>query len=175
MLSNCSLPETSVSKAVVLSEFWNYRNRFLGRIRRFTADRDSAEDIFQDACVKFLRTDASFSCPEKATSYFCRIIRSLIADERSRRRRIQYLDDMPELAYVINEDCDRGMLIVRVFRAVRRLPARDRELLRVWLDPEVARIKDKCSLLNFTCGNLRYRVNKIFSRLRRLTEQIPKY
>jgi len=175
MLSNCSLPETSVSKTAALSEFWKFRNRFLGRICHQISDHDSAEDIFQDACARFLAADASFAWPQKATSYFCKIIHSLIVDERSRRRRIQYLDDMPELACVVKEDCDRGMLMDRVSRAVRRLPAKDRALLCVWLNPDVPRIKDKCSLLSLTSGNLRYRVGRILPRLRRLTKQLPRY
>ena len=48
----------ALSKSDLVLEFWAYHARFLGRILRMAPMNGCAEDIFQEACVKFLASHA---------------------------------------------------------------------------------------------------------------------
>jgi DNA-directed RNA polymerase specialized sigma24 family protein len=86
-----------LSKPELLLEFWSYRRFFLMRIHRFISSHDTAEDIFQDACIRFLDSPAVFHHPQKGNRYFCRILHSLIVEHIARQKRVQYRETLPEI------------------------------------------------------------------------------
>ncbi len=86
MLPQYASPDAAVSKTSMLLEFWRYRAWFLGRICQKIFSREMAEDIFQEACLKFLCADVSFLYAQKANRYFCKIIDSLVVDQIVRKK-----------------------------------------------------------------------------------------
>lgn len=161
-------PESSVFKTMMLLEFWVHRARFLGRINRRIFNRGMAEDIFQEACVKFLSANAVFPYPQAATGYFWKIIDSLIVNFVLGNRRLQFLENPPERVSEAGLGWYHRMLLEEVMAAVGRLPAKDQQLLATcFFNPDQVRLKDKCGALGLSSGNMRYRLGLVLSKLNR--------
>ena len=152
--------DTSLSKSQLLLEFWVFRPRFLARIRRQVSNA-CAEDIFQDACVRFLSSNAVFVHPQHGTRYFCRILRSLIADHFERGARLQYRESVPEESWDPWPEEEERQLTERVRDASRRLPAKDRRSLAAYFGPDAAGNGPGLSR-----GNMRHRARGAVRKLR---------
>jgi RNA polymerase sigma factor (sigma-70 family) len=155
-----------LSKSGLLLEFCEYRPQFLRRIRQWVFSPETAEDIFQEACLKFLVSPAIFRYPEAGTRYFCQILRSLAIDHAKRMARLEYRAVLPEVVCEPQAAWERGMLLDRVAGALRQLRPADRRLLAAYLNPELGRLRDKCIFLHIPSSTLRYRIHGILDRLR---------
>jgi len=129
--------DTSLSKPELVLEFWAFRSRFLGYIRQRVSN-GCAEDIFQEACVKFLASEAVFVYPQAGTRYFCRILRSLIADHFERGWWLEYREHVPEESCNPWPEQEQRRLAELVCEASRRLPAKDRRSLAAYFGPDAA-------------------------------------
>ena len=151
---------SGLSKSELVLEFWAFRHRFLGRIRRRVSN-GCAEDIFQDACVRFLASEAVFVYPQAGTRYFCRILRSLIADHFERGRRLEYRKHVPEESWDPWPKQEENQMIERVCEVFGRLPAKDRRSLAAYFGPDAA-----AQTPGHSRGNMRHRARNAVRKLR---------
>ena len=155
-----------LSKSDLILQIWAYRPWYMGRIRRWIFNQETAEDIFQDACLKFMSSGAVFVMPQAGTRYFCRILQNLIFEHAKRAARLEYRESLPELVCDPQGGWERDMLLDQVAEAVRHLPADDQRLLTVYLNPECGRLKDKCKILGLPNSTMRYQFKGILGKLR---------
>src|SRR5438093_13426104 len=80
-ISGADVNDTSVgsalSKSDLVLEFWTFRPGFLNHISQRVSN-GCAEDIFQEACARFLASNAVFVYPQAGTRYF--LLNTPIAD-----------------------------------------------------------------------------------------------
>jgi RNA polymerase sigma factor (sigma-70 family) len=138
----------------------------MGRIRRWIFSPETADDIFQEACVKFMASGAVFKHPQACTKYFCRILRNLIFEQGKRAARLQYGENLPEMVCDPQEEWNRKMILDRVQKAVRQLPDRDQHLLQEYLNADYGDVKSLGRALRIPGSTMRYRVSRIFRELR---------
>ena len=148
------------SKTELVLEFWAFRPRFLARIRRRISN-GCAEDIFQEACAKFLASEAVFVYPQAGTRYFCRILRSLIADHFERAWRLEYREHVPEESWDPWSEAEERQLTERVSEAFGRLPTKDRHSLAAYFNPDAGG-----SGPGHSRGNMRHRARNAVRKLR---------
>jgi RNA polymerase sigma factor (sigma-70 family) len=163
-VNNASIGE-GLSKSGLLLEFCERRRQFLGRIRRRIYDLEIAEDIFQEACIKFMTSQAVFRYPQAGTNYFCRILENLIIEHIKRSGRLEYREHLPELVCEPEFEWDREMIMRSVHEAVGQLPADDQRLLAVYLDPGSGRLRDKCKILGLPNSTMRFQFHRIIGKL----------
>ena len=150
-----------LSKPELVLEFWAFRPRFLARIRQRVWSNACAEDIFQEACLKFLASEAVFVYPQAGTRYFCRVLRSLIADHFDRGRRLEYRESVPEPSWDPWPEQEQRRLAELVCEASRRLPAKDRRSLAAYFSPD-----DAAQAPGHSRGNVRHRARVAVRKLR---------
>jgi RNA polymerase sigma factor (sigma-70 family) len=156
-----------LSKIGLLSEFWNFRRCFLWRIRRLIRNPAAAEDIFQEACLRFLSSPAVFKHPEAGTRYFCVTLRSLTMQHFKRARRLEYREELPELICDPQAVWDRNILLDRISQAIARLPAKDRDLLDMFFEPSLT-LEDKCEALQLPNSTMRYQAKRTIAKVRKM-------
>ena len=152
--------DRGLSKPELVLEFWAFRSRFLGYIRQRVSN-GCAEDMFQEACVKFLASEAVFVYPQAGTRYFCRILRSLIADHFDRGRRLEYRENVPEPSWDPWPEEEEQQLTERVCEVFGRLSAKDRRSLATYFNPDAAGSEPGHSR-----GNMRQRARNAVRKLR---------
>jgi RNA polymerase sigma factor (sigma-70 family) len=155
-----------LSKSELVLQIWAYRPWYMGRIRRRIFSQETAEDIFQEACVKFMTSEAVFQRPQAGTKYFCRILQNLIFEQGRGAARLQYRESLPEMICDPQDEWNRGMLLRRVYNAVQQLPDRDQRLLEEYLDADYGDMKELCRALRIPGSTMRYRISRIFRELR---------
>ena len=157
--------DTGLSKSELVLEFWAFRHRFLGYIRQRVSN-GCAEDIFQEACLKFLASEAMFVYPQAGTRYFCRILRSLIADHFERAWRLEYRESVPEPSWDPWPEEEERQLTERVCEAFGRLPSKDRRSLAAYFSPDADGHEPKRSR-----GTVRRRACIAVRKLRAMVEE----
>lgn len=163
-----------LSKIGLLQEFWKFRRWFLFRIRRLTSNPDSAEDVFQEACLRFLSTQAVFSYPQAGTKYFGKILRSVALQQLKRRNRLEYRENLPEIVCESQEDWDWNEALCRLEHAIAALPQKEQRLLSVFFRPGLT-LEDRCKVLRLPNSTMRYRANRTISNLRKRVAREAKY
>jgi RNA polymerase sigma factor (sigma-70 family) len=164
--------QIAMSKDELVGRFWVERNAFLGYIHRFAFDRGAAEDIFQEACLKFLTSPASFNSFPFAAKYLYRIIFTLSIAHLKSQRRLIYSEKLPEMVCEPEPQWQKEILIKRLHEAAGDLSSRDRQLLAVHLIPGF-HLRDKCLMMRLPSSTYRYQVGRVISKLRkRLTTGI---
>ena len=151
---------SGLSKPELVLEFWAFRSRFLGYIRQRVSN-GCAEDIFQEACVKFLASEAVFVYPQAGTRYFCRILRSLIADHFERAWRLEYRENVPEPSWDPWPEEEERQLTERVCEVFGRLPSKDQRSLAAHFGPNAA-----ARTPGHSRGNIRHRARVAVRKLR---------
>lgn len=159
--------EEVLSKADLIDEFLKFRRFFLWRIKCLMPDQDTAEDIFQEACLKFLLLPAVFRFQQAGTKYFCLILQSLALSYLKKSRRIQYRSKLPEVVCEPKGDWDRGLLLERISQAVGTLPVKDRQLLKLYFAPGLKQ-SEKCKMLQLPSSTMTYQVGKAIAKVRKM-------
>src|SRR5688572_16762452 len=139
---------TALSKSELILQFRKERRIFLGRLRRGVFDSDAREDIFQEACLRFLASKASFHCPQAAAKYLQLILRSLAVDHLKDRARLKFCAHLPESVCEVQAEWHTRMLIDRLRQESQRLSPTDRQLLATLLDPHQTCLRDRCRSMN---------------------------
>jgi RNA polymerase sigma factor (sigma-70 family) len=143
----------------------------MGRIRRWIFNQETAEDIFQEACLKFMSSGAVFVMPQAGTMYFCRILQNLIFEHAKRSARLEYRENLPEMVCDPQGGWERDMLLDQVAEAVRHLPADDQRLLADYLNAGHGSLKEIGKALHLPSSTMRYRRSRIIRRLRAMVEK----
>jgi RNA polymerase sigma factor (sigma-70 family) len=163
----CTSKGGGLSKTNLLNEFCDYRRFFLMRIHRMISNHDTAEDIFQEACLRFLLSPAVFEYSQAGIKYFCLILRSLALGQMRKRRWIEYRSNLPEVVCEPESDWERGVLLDRISKAVVGLPANDRQLLSMYFTPDL-RLQDKSKALNLPNSTMRYRAERAIAKVKKI-------
>ena len=168
-ISRTDVNDTSVgsglSKSDLVLQFWTFRPGFLAYIRRCVSN-GCAEDIFQEACAKFLASNAVFVYPQAGTRYFLLILRSLIADHFKQSARLECSRSVPEGSWDPWPAAEQRQLAERVYEAVKQLSAEDRRSLSEYFGPDAAGSGPGRSR-----GNMRYRVRKAVRKVRAMVAE----
>jgi RNA polymerase sigma factor (sigma-70 family) len=160
-----------LSKSGLLEEFWKFRRLFLFRIRRLTPNPDTAEDIFQEACLKF---PSVFLHPQAGTKYFGKILRTVALQQLKKRRRLEYRENLPEIVCESQRDWERNDMLHLVEHAIADLPKREQRLLSVFFKPGLT-LEDRCRVLRVPNSTMRYRANRTIANLRKIVAREAKY
>ena len=161
----------ALSKKALAAQFHTERKKYLGYIRRYIYDSEELQDIFQKAILKFLTAKVVFGHPRIAKTYFYKILSSLSIDHIRKSSRLTFPEILPETACYPQEEWDRKLLMDRVSEATETLSEKDREILKLCLDPGLMRLKDKCSVMRRSTGTVRYHMRKLVQNLRRNLEE----
>jgi len=169
------LQQTHLSKSALVAQFWNERKKFLGYIRRYVHDPEERKDIFQHACLKFFASEALFTHPRVAESYFYQILRSLSIDYIRKAAWLKFPETLPDRATDPVDEWDDQILMEDVYKVSEQLPPKDRQVLEIYLNPSLSRLKDKCKAMNRSPGTVRYHIEQLINHLReKLQEQSQK-
>lgn len=76
---------SEVSRYDVEAKLIEFRNRFLGYLRKRLNSPQDAEDVFQDFCVKVLRNHASINSGERLDAWLGITLRHTLTDHYRRR------------------------------------------------------------------------------------------
>jgi RNA polymerase sigma factor (sigma-70 family) len=156
-----------LSKTDLLNDFLKFRPYFFGQIHKMISDHDTAEDIFQEACLKFLGSAAVFKYPQAGTKYFSLIIRSLALQHLQSGHRLEYRSSLPEAICEPEREWDRRILLDRVSEVIGRLPAKDQHLLDMYFTTNL-RLQDKCKALHLPNSTMRHRAGKTIVKIRKM-------
>lgn len=155
-----------IPKEELIARFWRERAAILGHIWNLVHRWEASEDIFQQACLKFLASPATFTCFLTAAKYFHKTILSLVIDKQQRDSRFVDSDQLPELVCEPEPEWQRQLTAQKVQEAMGLLSSRDQQLLTVYLLPGFD-MKEASSLLDMPARTYRYQLRKAFSRLRK--------
>jgi RNA polymerase sigma factor (sigma-70 family) len=156
-----------LSKIGLLNDFLKFRPYFFGQIHRMISDHGTAEDIFQEACLRFLSSVAVFKYPQAGTKYFCLIIRSLALQHLHSGRWIEYRSQLPDAICEPQDAWERNMLLDSVSQAVSSLPDKDQDLLDIFFRPGLT-LEDKCKALHLPNSTMRHRAGKTIAKIRKM-------
>jgi RNA polymerase sigma-70 factor (ECF subfamily) len=129
------------------AEITQWHRELLRYVHRLTGDPDMAEDIVQEAMLRYLRTDMDQPMAH-ARAWLYRVATNLVRDharrrDMMRRRPIPIDADDPRTP---EQDMERTETVAQVRAALERLSARDRELLMLresgFRHKEIAEIVD---------------------------------
>jgi len=169
-ISGADVNDTSVgsalSKSDLVVQFWTFRPGFLKHISQRVSN-GCAEDIFQEACARFLASNAVFVYPQAGTRYFLLILRSLIADHFKRAAaRLECSRSVPEPSWDPWPAAEERQLAERVYEAARRLSAEDRRSLGEYFGSDAAG-----SGPGHSRGNMRHRARNAVRKLRAMVAE----
>jgi RNA polymerase sigma factor (sigma-70 family) len=162
-----TLKDEGLSKTDLLKDFLKFRPYFMGRIHHMISDQDTAEDIFQEACLKFLGSAAVFKYPQAGTKYFSLIVRSLALQHLQRSRRLEYRSQLPDMICEPQDAWERDMLLDCISQAVSILPTKDQDLLSMFFRPGLT-LKDKSKALHLPNSTMRHRAGRTIAKIRKM-------
>jgi RNA polymerase sigma factor (sigma-70 family) len=157
----------ALSKIDLLQEILPYRRYFLKRINRIILDRDFVEDIFQEACLKFLDSPAIFVHPRAAVKYFFLIVRSLALQHMRVGRWLHFCPNLPVVVHDPRTTWEADILQDCVSQAISSLPEKDQDLLAMLFRPGLT-LEQKCQALHLPNSTMRYRAGKAIAKVREM-------
>ncbi len=155
----------------MLAQFWSERPQIFGFVRRYVYSREEREDIFQEACLRFLASQAAFGSMQAAAKYFYKTIRTLIVSHIRQAVRLEFPGTLTEVSYDPHSECENQMLIDRVCEEVANLPHGDRSVFAAQLDADLPSLKDKAETLNLSVRAFRYRRTVTIGKLQRVLRE----
>ncbi len=158
--------QIALPKKELVDQFWAERNAFFGYIHRFGFDRDTVMDIFQEACMKFMKATANFESFPPAAKYLYRIIFNLSVSCLRSQGRLIYSDKLPERICEPEPEWQKELMIESVRQAASNLSSRDRQLLEVHLKigPQ---LQEKSEMMQMPLSTYRYQVVRVISKLKK--------
>jgi RNA polymerase sigma factor (sigma-70 family) len=158
--------QIALTKNELICRFWAQRNAFFGYIHRFGINQAAIEDIFQEACLKFLTAPGKFCDLPPAGKYLYQIIFTIIAGRRKKERMMVAIDHLPERVCEPDWQWQRDLEIERLRSVMADLPFPDRRLLAVHLISEL-RLREQSEMVNLPTRTYRYQLNRVISKLRK--------
>jgi len=149
--------------------------RLLNYAARMLGDRNTAEEVVQDALVNVYKTIDRFDGRCSIKSWLYRAVRNRAIDEIRRKKRFIDIGDASEEDYFDEaghwqEDCfgwdgaaakalDKKNLLKLVHNEINNLPHAHREVLLL-KEVEGLETDEICAALNISAGNLRIRIHR---------------
>jgi DNA-directed RNA polymerase specialized sigma24 family protein len=160
--------EDALSKRALVVRFWDDRRSFVGYASRTVWDADLAQDIFQEACARFLASKATFFCYEASAKYFYRIIRSLVVDYHKRNRRLLFPGLLPEMVCEPETQWQEDLIIGKLCTATRRLSSDDQRIVAAYICPDLPNLRARSRAVDLPISTFRYQAQRALGRIRKL-------
>ena len=168
-----SEPGSVLSKHALVVRFWDDRRSFLGHAYRSLYDHDRSLDIFQEACARFLASNADFHCYEAAASYLHRIIRSLIVDWRRKNQWLLFPGALPEMVCELESKWNDQILFGKLRKATRMLSGKDQKVLAAYASADLPNLTARSRAVNLPISTFRYQAKRAVRRVRKLMNIKP--
>ena len=159
--------QVAVSKGDLVGQFYAQRRAFIGYAYRFTANWDAAEDVFQEACLKFLGMPASFPSFPFAAKYLYKTLFCIAVTRQKKQSRLIYSKRVPEMVCEPEPEWQKQIMIDRLCKVTARLSPRERQLLDIHTLPGYG-VREKSKMMLLPLSTYRYRVDRVISKLRKL-------
>jgi RNA polymerase sigma factor (sigma-70 family) len=172
-MDEVSASDGGLSKTALITRFWRERCAFIGFARRYVFDPGLAEDIFQEACLRFMRCGGRFRCYQAAASYVYRTIRTLIIDWSKQNRRLVFAGSLPEMVCEPEPEWNNRMLIEKLHEATRKLSPYDRRILSIEYFSDLPDLQTKSSCMELPISTFRYQSQRAVHRIRKLMNSKP--
>lgn len=156
------------SKAALVTQFWRERQTLIGFARKYVYDPDIGEEVFQEGCLRFLRSDTRFKDYLPAAAYLYKIMKSVIIDRHKKNRRLVFPGTLPEMVCEPEPEWHKQLLLEKIERASCLLSGYDRQLIGDCVSSDFSSLKSQSRAYGLPMSTYRYQTQKAFKRLRKL-------
>ena len=169
MFADQKHPMTEVSRRDAEAKLIEFRNKFLGYLRKRLNSPQDAEDVFQDFCVKVLRSHASIKSSERLDAWLGITLRHTLTDhyrrQAARNRGAEAFAIEAKVLEPVTEDLD-GSACSCIAAAMRELQPAQADLL-TRLDLQDESRKGVAAALGISLNSLGVRVHRSRAALKK--------
>jgi RNA polymerase sigma-70 factor (sigma-E family) len=170
------MPEVDVRETVVSDLFLLHHRRLVGLASLLVDDRQTAEEVVQDAFANLYRSWKKLRDPDAAVAFLNRSVVNAGRDALRRKQRatraVRHLVPRPELLESAEHAAVQHQEHDRLWAAVVALPTRQRQVLvlRYYLDQTEAEIAET---LGITRGSVKKHASRGIAALAQEWEDLP--
>lgn len=139
----------------VLTESFKSLSDGLYRVAYYILESQAdAEDAVQDLFIKLWNSREQLDTVLNLKAYCTTLMKNLCIDRLRKEQRIQVMEPGPDMAEArrVDEDYDAREKLERVMAAIERLPARQRDVMKMYVFEEMSydEIAEKTGMTNLT-------------------------
>ena len=139
----------------VLTESFKSLSDGLFRVAYYILESQTdAEDAVQDLFIKLWNSREQLDTVLNLKAYCTTLMKNLCIDRLRKEQRVQVMEPGPDMAEArrVDEDYDAREKLERVITAIERLPARQRDVMKMYVFEEMSydEIAEKTGMTNLT-------------------------
>ena len=139
----------------VLTESFKSLSDGLYRVAYYILESQTdAEDAVQDLFIKLWNSREQLDTVLNLKAYCATLMKNLCIDRLRKEQRVQVMEPGPDMAEArrVDEDYDAREKLERVMTAIERLPARQRDVMKMYVFEEMSydEIAEKTGMTNLT-------------------------
>jgi len=139
----------------VLTESFKSLSDGLYRVAYYILEsQNDAEDAVQDLFIKLWNSREQLDTVLNLKAYCTTLMKNLCIDRLRKEQRVQVMEPGPDMAETrrVDEDYDAREKLERVMAAIERLPARQRDVMKMYVFEEMSydEIAEKTGMTNLT-------------------------
>lgn len=139
----------------VLTESFKSLSDGLYRVAYYILESQTdAEDAVQDLFIKLWNSREQLDTVLNLKAYCATLMKNLCIDRLRKEQRVQVMEPGPDMAEArrVDEDYDAREKLERVITAIERLPARQRDVMKMYVFEEMSydEIAEKTGMTNLT-------------------------
>ena len=139
----------------VLTESFKSLSDGLYRVAYYILESQTdAEDAVQDLFIKLWNSREQLDTVLNRKAYCTTLMKNLCIDRLRKEQRVQVMEPGPDMAEArrVDEDYDAREKLERVMTAIERLPARQRDVMKMYVFEEMSydEIAEKTGMTNLT-------------------------
>ena len=139
----------------VLTESFKSLSDGLYRVAYYILESQTdAEDAVQDLFIKLWNSREQLDTVLNLKAYCTTLMKNLCIDRLRKEQRVQVMEPGPDMAEArrVDEDYDDREKLERVMAAIERLPARQRDVMKMYVFEEMSydEIAEKTGMTNLT-------------------------
>lgn len=139
----------------VLTESFKSLSDGLYRVAYYILESQTdAEDALQDLFIKLWNSREQLDTVLNLKAYCTTLMKNLCIDRLRKEQRVQVMEPGPDMAEArrVDEDYDAREKLERVMAAIERLPARQRDVMKMYVFEEMSydEIAEKTGMTNLT-------------------------
>ena len=139
----------------VLTESFKSLSDGLYRVAYYILETQTdAEDAVQDLFIKLWNSREQLDTVLNLKAYCTTLMKNLCIDRLRKEQRVQVMEPGPDMAEArrVDEDYDAREKLERVMTAIERLPARQRDVMKMYVFEEMSydEIAEKTGMTNLT-------------------------
>ena len=148
----------------VLTESFKSLSDGLYRVAYYILESQTdAEDAVQDLFIKLWNSREQLDTVLNLKAYCTTLMKNLCIDRLRKEQRVQVMEPGPDMAEArrVDEDYDAREKLERVMAAIERLPARQRDVMKMYVFEEMSydEIAEKTGVsINTALGRMRYAI-----------------